>query len=92
MPGSADDSGYSAAPGAGFGSAPWADQPPSGSEAGFDGAQPQADYGAQPAPEAGYGAMPGAGDSGYGAAPDSGYESISIVEGGAHDVILKEQS
>ena len=81
MPGSADDSGYGAQPGAapeaGYGAVPWADQPPSGSEAGFDGAQPQADYGAQPAPGAGYGAMPGsADDSGYGAAPETGYGAM----------------
>ena len=82
MPGSADDSGYGAQPGAapeaGYGAAPWADQPPSGSEAGFDDAQPQADYGAQPAPETGYGAMPGsADDSGYGAQPGAGPEASS---------------
>ena len=83
--GSAPEAGYGAAPGDGYGAAPWADQPPSGSEAGFDdGAQPQADYGAQPAPETGYGAMPGsADDSGYGAAPGSGFDAMPQTGYGA---------
>ena len=83
--GSAPEAGYGAAPGDGYGAAPWADQPPSGSEAGFDdGAQPQADYGAQPAPEAGYGAAPWADQppsgsgAGFddGAAPGAGYGAM----------------
>ena len=77
------DAGYGAQPEAGYGAAPWADQPASGSEAGYDdesgfGAQFQTDYGAQPAPDAGYGAQPASGygaqqDAGYGAQPEAGY-------------------
>ena len=85
--GAQQDAGYGAQSEAGYGAAPWADQPASGSEAGYDdgsapgsgfGAQFQADYGAQPAPDAGYGAQPVSGygaqqDAGYGAQPDTGY-------------------
>ena len=83
--GSAPEGDYGAqpAPEAGYGAAPWADQPASGSEAGYDdgsgfGAQFQADYGAQPAPDADYGAQPASGygaqpDTGYGAQPEAGY-------------------
>ena len=85
--GAQQDAGYDAQPEAGYGAAPWADQPASGSEAGYDdgsapgsgfGAQFQTDYGAQPAPDAGYGAQPVSGygaqpDTGYGAQPDTGY-------------------
>ena len=85
--GSAPEGDYGAqpAPEAGYGAAPWADQPASGSEAGYDdgsgfGAQFQADYGAQPAPDAGYGAQSDAGygaqsDASYGAQPDTGYSA-----------------
>ena len=85
--GAQQDAGYGAQPEAGYGAAPWADQPASGSEAGYDdgsgfGAQFQTDYGAQP--EAGYGAAPGsvpeagydvqpAPGAGYGAQQDAGY-------------------
>ena len=81
--GAQQDAGYGAQPEAGYGAAPWADQPASGSEAGYDdesgfGAQFQTDYGAQPAPDAGYGAQPASGygaqpDAGYGAQPEAGY-------------------
>ena len=81
--GAQQDAGYGAQPEAGYGAAPWADQPASGSEAGYDdesgfGAQFQTDYGAQPAPDAGYGAQPASGygaqpDTGYGAQPEAGY-------------------
>ena len=80
---SAPEAGYGAQPEAGYGAAPWADQPASGSEAGYDdgsgfGAQFQTDYGAQPAPDADYGAQPASGygaqpDTGYGAQPEAGY-------------------
>ena len=79
----APDAGYGAQPDSGYGAAPWADQPASGSEAGYDdesgfGAQFQTDYGAQPAPDAGYGAQLASGygaqpDAGYGAQPEAGY-------------------
>ena len=77
----APEAGYGAQPEAGYGAAPWADQPASGSEAGYDdgavpdsgfGAQFQADYGAQPGSD--YGAAPGSvPEADYGAQPDSGY-------------------
>ena len=87
--GAQPEAGYGAQPEAGYGAAPWADQPASGSEAGYDdgsapgsgfGAQFQADYGAQPAPDAGYGAQSDAGygaqsDASYGAQPDTGYSA-----------------
>ena len=79
----APEAGYGAQPEAGYGAAPWADQPASGSEAGYDdgavpdsgfGAQFQADYGAQPGSD--YGAAPGSvPEAGYGAqpGPEAGY-------------------
>ena len=91
------EAGYGAQPEAGYGAAPWADQPASGSEAGYDdgsgfGAQFQTDYGAQP--EAGYGAAPGsvpeagydvqpAPGAGYGAQQDAGYGAQSEAGYGA---------
>ena len=79
----APEAGYGAQPEAGYGAAPWADQPASGSEAGYDdgavpdsgfGAQFQADYGAQPGSD--YGAAPGSvPEADYGAqpGPEAGY-------------------
>ena len=67
---------------------------------GFDGAQPQADYGAQPtpksgnsdynaAPGAGYGAMPGsADDSGYSAQLETSSSSLSRDSGSIISLIV----